>query len=82
MSGDDSRSLQQEQGLYNAEGRRVFNLPKCIDENGVLTCPLCGCKDFRVSNTYGWEAGGNKRRRECRNCKWSIRTVEVPLQEG
>lgn len=73
---------QQDPGsTYDESGRRKFTVPGIIDANGNLRCSQCGCTDLRVTNTYNWEAGGKKRRRACRNCGWSAKTVEVPLQE-
>lgn len=65
---------------YDQDGRRVFNLPKPI-KDGKLTCPQCGCQDFRTSHTRPWEAGGKRRRKVCRHCGWSVSTVEVPVEE-
>ena len=41
-------------------------------------CPRCGCRDWRVSNTYwGKIDAAVRRRRVCRHCNHPITTVEV-----
>jgi len=62
--------------IINPGGHRVFVLPKYEDADGRLTCPGCGCQDFRVENSYSW-IFGKPRWRKCRNCGWRIRTKEV-----
>ena len=44
-------------------------------------CPKCGCKDWRVLDSY--ETGGKRRRvRCCRNCRKVIETFEAPCPPG
>jgi transcriptional regulator NrdR family protein len=48
---------------------------------GGITCPACGCRDFRVTNTWLGE-GSRKRLRRCRNCGEPVTTLEVPVKDG
>lgn len=57
--------------------RRIVKFPTYEDDNGVLTCPKCGCQDFFVSNTDRWKNGFKKRRRVCENCSFPIITMEI-----
>ena len=44
-------------------------------------CPRCGCRDWRVEDSY-FVAGRQERRRRrfCRNCKQVLHTREVPIE--
>lgn len=66
-----SRSLQQMQ----------FETLLSQCKAGGITCPACGCKDFRVTNTWlGHDV--RKRLRRCRNCGEPVNTLEVAVPEG
>lgn len=45
-----------------------------------LECPQCGCKDFRVSQTWMIH-GVRKRLRVCRHCQRPINTVEIAVED-
>lgn len=46
-------------------------------------CPRCGCRDWRVANTYDVAGDSKKRRRICRHCKQGLLpTEEVPVPKG
>lgn len=44
-------------------------------------CPRCGCRDWRVEDSY-FVVGRQERRRRrfCRNCKQVLHTREVPIE--
>lgn len=45
-------------------------------------CPRCGCKEWRVVNSY-MQGDGRNRRRVCRHCgQGLLRTTEVPVPDG
>jgi ribosomal protein L37E len=69
MSGDQQQ--------FTPDGRRIFKTPTYLDDNGVLTCPRCGCQDFEVTHSYRWEGGHKPRRRVCTHCGYPITTIEV-----
>ena len=52
------------------DNREAVRMPIYLDENGVPTCPKCGCQDTKVTHSYGWQADGKRRRRVCTNCRW------------
>jgi transcriptional regulator NrdR family protein len=58
------------------EERRIIKLPDYLDEDGILTCPKCGCQDFEVTHSYKWLDGKKPRRRACTYCGWKITTSE------
>lgn len=57
--------------------RRVAKMPTFLDEHGVLTCPDCGCQDFKITHTRAWNDGKKSRRRECTHCGKSVTTYEI-----
>lgn len=57
--------------------RRKVQLPRYLDDAGRPKCPHCGCQNFHVSHSFPWDAGGKRRRRQCRHCGWVLNTVEV-----
>jgi len=63
------------------EERRIVILPDYLDEDGILTCPKCGCQDFEVTHSYKWEHGSKPRRRKCEHCAWTC-TTEEKVVEG
>ena len=45
-----------------------------------IVCPKCACGHFDVA--HGWMKGPGYRyirKRQCRNCGWSMHTKETPL---
>jgi len=65
-----------------SEERKVVQLPDYLDADGVLTCPGCGCQEFRVVNSYQWSDGKKRRRRVCSHCQLPITTIETVDFEG
>ncbi len=41
-------------------------------------CPRCGCRDWRVPESYPLKSGDRRRWRECRHCRYRMRTLETP----
>lgn len=52
-----------------------------IAEQGGIQCPKCHCRLFSVSSTR-YSNGHYRRRRTCRNCGYSISTVEIAVPKG
>lgn len=50
---------------------------KFLDSDGRLTCPACGCHEFRTPDSEPWINGNKRRYRQCRHCKLRVRTKEV-----
>jgi len=44
-------------------------------------CPRCGCRAWKVSNSYMIN-GRRRRRRVCLNCNTPIQTYEIPVPDG
>jgi hypothetical protein len=61
---------------YGMDGRRLVRLPKFVDEDGIPTCPECGCQHFRVRDSEPWGPDGKVRYRTCDHCGFVIRTIE------
>lgn len=64
---------------YNGN-RRIVKLPDYL-QDGIPTCPKCGCQHFEVSHTYPWGNGMKRRRRVCQHCSWPIMTYEMVSEE-
>lgn len=50
-------------------------------QDDVWKCPRCGCRDWRVASTYLRKDGYKRRTIYCRNCKYTMQTLERPLAE-
>jgi len=62
------------------QDREPAKMPVYLDEDGIPTCPKCGCKDTKVTHSLGWSQRGYQRRRVCNNdnCGWVFpRSVET-----
>lgn len=62
------------------QDREPAKLPYYLDEDGIPTCPKCGCQDTKVTHSMKWDTGVKVRRRVCNNehCGWVFpRTIEV-----
>ena len=46
-------------------------------QGGGYVCPNCGCRDFRVTNTWVNADGTKRRLRKCRHCGYPIHSSEV-----
>lgn len=65
------------------DDRPVVKMPCYLGDDGEPTCPKCGCKDTKVTHSYGWSSRGYERRRVCNNdqCRWVFpRSVEVFIE--
>jgi hypothetical protein len=60
--------------------RRTFKLPGQSAGEG-LVCKDCGCRDFRVVNSYPFQGGQKPRRRQCRHCGRIVNTREVIIDD-
>ena len=61
--------------------RRTFTLPGQQPDGTGLTCKDCGCRDFRVVNSYPFRGGAKSRRRQCRHCGRIVLTREVIVDD-
>lgn len=59
----------------------IVKFPTNLDDNGVPTCPTCGCTDTRVVNTYPAVLGLRRRRRVCNHCELPFHTNQPVLPE-
>jgi len=66
----------------NPDGREMVNLPNCLDAEGRLTCPDCGCQHFEVYRVKPWVDGRKPRERECKNCGRIVFTKETVVVES
>ena len=48
-----------------------------LDEHGRLTCPTCGCHDFKTPDSEPWGNGCKIKKKKCRHCGLRVRTREV-----
>ena len=63
--------------IQDQQGRRVYSMPPSnMDEDGVPTCPECGCTDTRVENSYPFKEGLKRRRRVCNHCQLPFHTIQ------
>jgi transcription elongation factor Elf1 len=63
--------------------RKRWTLRQLADKakgEDAWSCRVCGCRDWRVSNTY-INGGVRKRNRICRNCGEPLATIEIPVQD-
>ena len=61
----------------NSDGREMVKLPNCLDAEGRLTCPDCGCQEFTIYRTKPWRNGEKTRERECTHCHRIVYTREI-----
>lgn len=61
--------------------RKMLSQMKAEGEADPWACPKCGCRDYRVLNTY-YVDGHPRRRRCCRNCRKVVHTDEVMCPPG
>lgn len=61
--------------------RRKFTMPGVKTDGSGLICKECGCRDFRVVNSYLFQDDSKLRRRQCRHCGNIVKTVETVMPD-
>lgn len=46
-----------------------------------ISCPRCGCRELKVTNTEPMGNGRIRRRRACVNCLYKLVTFEVTIRD-
>ena len=74
----DSVRNSNENAINSEPSRRRPSLGELQSRTNGWDCPRCGCRDWRVINSYLCADGTRHRRQFCRHCYFSRITVETP----